>query len=779
MFYHYFLIAWRNLKRKKTLSFIHVLCLSVGLSGFLLVAKYVQYETNFDKFNVNYQHIYRAQTYGEGDRTDDWNQLPIPVAQYLKDNIPELKEAFVLSPIWAEFLSPDTQTVFKELDGCWAPSALFDMFSFELLQGEPLTVLEAPNAIVLSETMAEKYFPGENAMGKTIYDGQQNELMVTGIMRDLPEQSHIKADYFRSNVSITRDYGENWYNSSFTVYVQLNPQASVSYINQKIADVITQHDANSKRVLYLNPLSTLHLKENPRDDRGAVVYMFSGLGLMILLLACVSFMNLTTAFSSLRQVEIGLRKSIGSSRKSIAIQFLSETMFIALVSFVLAVFIAHLVLPVFNSVVDRHIELELLTDYGFTLFLLGVVFITGVLAGAYPAFVVSNYKPVLVLKRSNWVKKNRFSALQGLVYFQFVLSVMLITISLWIYRQVNYLTSKDLGFDQTQLLHCSLPAQKSTVSYAALRDELLAHPGIDNMTMSINSPLHSNRGSQVIPEGWSKENSVFMRWNAACSNYINTMNMQLVEGRNLSDQLANDQQACLINETAARAFGWKQPIGKKLEKEGIYTVVGVIKDFHIDDVHNPIKPYMLLLIEQDLSQAVDLTFNIHPQTTQSSLNHINQVLKRYFTDRLFAVNHYDANVKRVELQIWSSAKNTILFFTVMAVIIAAMGLFGLIYYAAQRRVKEIGVRKVQGAKGYQIFPLITQKYMLMALSANIIVYPIAMLLKNAMPGQFKYQFSLLDVCIVLFISILITLISSGYQVIRASRLNPVEALRYE
>ncbi|MCG8579519.1 MAG: ABC transporter permease, partial [Bacteroidales bacterium] len=372
-----------------------------------------------------------------------------------------------------------------------------------------------------------------------------------------------------------------------------------------------------------------------------------------------------------------------------------------------------------------------------------------------------------------------FSGLHAMVYFQFILSVILITISLWGYRQVRYLTNKDLGFEKKHLLHCSMPEQNSSVSYAALRDEVLSYSGIANMTSSINSPMHSSWGCQVIPEGWSSENSVFSRWNAACSNYLETMSMTLVEGRNLSDKLANDQQACLINETAARTFGWDHPIGKKLEREGTYTVVGVIKDFNIEDVHNPIIPYILFLKDQDLSQAGDLTFKVHPEDMSGSLAHINEVMNRHFKDVLFEVNTYDTNLKRLELRIWNSAKKTILFFTVMAVVIAAMGLFGLIYYAAQRRIKEIGVRKVQGAKVWQILPLITKRYLVMAVLANIIVYPLAIFLQRSMPGQYKYEFTITDMALILVISILVTIISSGYQAFKASVLNPVNALRYE
>jgi putative ABC transport system permease protein len=385
----------------------------------------------------------------------------------------------------------------------------------------------------------------------------------------------------------------------------------------------------------------------------------------------------------------------------------------------------------------------------------------------------------VVLKRINVVKKKQISGLEAMVYFQFLLSVVLITISLWGYRQVNYLTNKDLGFEKEHLLHCSLPKQNSTVSYKSLRNEILAYPGIENMGISINSPMHSSWGCQVTPEGWSSENSVLSRWNAACSNYLSTMNLTLLEGRNLSDEMVNDKHNCLINETAARAFGWEKPIGKKLEREGVYTVVGGIKDFNIEDVHNPIIPYVLFLNEQDLSKANDLTFKIHPETMSGSLAHINKVLDKHFKDVLFEVNGYDANLQRLEIKIWNSANNTIIFFTVMAVIIAAMSLFGLIYYSAQRRTKEIGVRKVQGAKVRQILPLIIKKYLIMAIVVNVIVYPVADFLKYTLPGQYKYQFTVIDVVFILLISILITLISSGFQAYKASVLNPVKALRYE
>jgi putative ABC transport system permease protein len=308
----------------------------------------------------------------------------------------------------------------------------------------------------------------------------------------------------------------------------------------------------------------------------------------------------------------------------------------------------------------------------------------------------------------------------------------------------------------------------------------MENPGIENMTLSVNSPLHSNWGTRLRYEGGPVDDYSYARWNQACENYLNTMSMQLVLGRNFSPDYPADYNTCLVNETAVRKFGWDNPIGKWIDNgQQRYAVIGVIKDFNIEDVHNPILPYFLLLRNWDFGGNNDLTFKVNPETMESNLAHIDKVLKETFPNILFEVNGYDVGTYRLALEIWTSAKNTFAFFTVMAVLIAAMGLFGLVVFASQRRVKEIGIRKVQGAKALQILPLITKQFVVLVVAANIIVYPLARWLENVTPGQFKYQFTFWDLLIVLGISVFVTLASSGYQAFTASQLNPVEALRYE
>jgi len=780
MLKHFILIAWRNIKRRKTLSFIQIMCLSIGLAAFILVARYVQYEKDYDKFNVHFDRIYRAQSYRVNDRLDESAQVVVPLAKYIRDNVPEVESAIATNEIWDEYLSSDDEHVFKEQTGLIVPSEIFNMFSFKLVRGNKANVLDQPNSIVLSETMAEKYFPGEDAMGKTIFDEKKKELLVTGIMEDIPEQSTIAATYFRSNANLLKNYSNNWGNSSFECYVLLKPNVSPSVVSEKIKDVLRIYDQESKQVLYIQPLSNLHLKEHARDDRGSVIFFFSFIGILTLLLACISFMNLTTSFSTMRSVEIGIRKVSGSNRNIIRLQFLTEAILIAFISLAFAIFIAYLILPLFNNVVNRNIELQLFQNPVFILFLLITVLITGFIGGSYPALILSRFKPVNVLKGKTRVSKGKITGLNFMVYIQFILSVVLITSSLWMYKQVSYLKNKDLGYQKENLLHCTLPNLETNVSYEQVRQRILENPGIENMTLSINSPLHSNWGTRLKYEGGPIDDHIYARWNQACVNYLETMSMQLVNGRDFSNDFSADTKTCLVNETAVRQFGWDNPIGKWIDNgEQRYTVVGVIKDFNIDDVHNPIRPYFLLLRDWDFGNYNDVTFKINPETTESSLAHINSVLKESFPDVLFEVNGYDVGTYRVALEIWTSAKNTFAFFTVMAVIIAAMGLFGLVFFASQRRVKEIGIRKVQGAKAEQILPLITKQFMILVFAANIVVYPLARLLENVTPGHFKCHFTIFDLVIVLGISVFVTLVSSGYQALRASQLNPVEALRYE
>lgn len=780
MLKHFILIAWRNIKRRKTLSFIQIMCLAIGLAAFILVICYVQYEKDYDKFNTNFHRIYQTQAYKIGDRTTEYRYLPAPLSKYLRDNVPEIENAILVHEINDEYLSADEEHVYKERQGLYAPSDVFDVFSFELIRGNKKKVLDNANSVVLSEKMAEKYFPGQDAMGKTIFDAQKNELYVTGIMKDIPEQSSIEASYFRSNEPILKDYEENWKSGAFRCYALLKPTVSDIVVSEKIKDIVNTFNEDAKLVLFLQPLKNLHLKPYIQATVGTIIYFYSFIGILTLLLASVSFMNLTTSFSTLRKVEIGIRKVSGSNKNTIRLQFLLEAIVIAFISLIFAIFIAYLLLPLFNIVVNRNMNLEPLQNPIFLLFLFVSVLITGLIGGIYPALIVSEFKPVRVLKGKKSYKKGKISGLNAMVYIQFILSVVLITASIWVYKQVNYIKNKDLGFEKENVLRTVLPDLETNVSYNQIRQRILENPGIEDMTISNGLPLHTWRSNFVKCEGKFADDRTVVPLTQACENFLNTLGIELASGRSFSTDYSADTKNCLVNETFVKNFGWDNPIGKWVEEEQQrYLVVGVIKDFHRVHIHNPIRPYLLLLRDEGFGKDNNLAFKINPETTESSLNHINSVLREAFPNVLFEVNDYDTGANRGALEVWENAKNTFAFFTVMAVIIAAMGLYGLVVFASQRKVKEIGIRKVQGARADQILPLITKQFVVLVLAANIIAFPVAKLAENVSPGVFKYHFTLGDIIIVLAISLLVILVSSGYQAYKASRLNPVEALRYE
>lgn len=778
MIKHFLLIAWRNFQKRKSLSMIQIMCLSIGMTAFILVASYIRYEKDWDKFNVNFDRIYRVQSYKINDRLNDVDQVSVPVSKYLRDHIPEIENAITIREVWGEYLSSDTEHIFYEPDGFQAPTDVFEIFSFHLLQGNKHEVLDDPNSIVVSQTMAEKYFPGQNAMGKVILDPRKKELIITGIMEDIPEQSVIQASYFKSNVNLLKENGENWTSSSYRSIVLLNPNASPTVVSEKIKNVLNEHDKEAKKYLYLRPLSKLHLNAGPRDDKGTVIFFYSFIGILTLLLACVSFMNLTTSFSTLRTVEIGVRKVSGSSKSYLRWQFLSEAIILAFISFVFSILLSYLILPFFNNIVNRHIELQLFNNLTFLLFLIITVLLTGIIAGSYPALIISSFKPVSVLKGNNPFKKGKITGLRSMVYFQFILSIVLITSSLWMYQQVNFLKNKDLGFQKENLLHCNLPSIDTDISYQYLKERILENPGIENMSISYNTPLLSVWGREIKYEEGSNDDFTYIRWNSGDQNYLKTMSMELTKGRDFSENFS-DIQSCLINETAVKTFGWKDPIGKWIDIDGKHMVVGVIKDFNIEDVHNPILPFVLNLHEEKLNRNNHLNFKINPSTKRTSIEHIDKVLKELFPNVLFEVKGFDDGINRVALKIWTNAKDTFAFFAILAVIIAILGLFGLVVFSSQRRVKEIGIRKVHGAEAYQILPLLTKQFVILVLIANINVIPLAYLLERVTPGAFKYHFTISDLCIVFGISVLVTLISSGYQSIKASGLNPIKALRYE
>jgi putative ABC transport system permease protein len=780
MIKHYILIAWRNLRRNKFLSVIQILCLSVGLVTFMLIFRYVQYEKNWDKFNANFDRIYRVQLDWKDGRDYTSTQTPPAMAHYFKDNYPEVEKAIVIREVWEGFLSTSPERTYHEEQGYIAPNEIFEIFSFELLTGNIQTALVEPNSIVLSKTLAEKYFPGENPMGKAVKDGQNKEYRVTGVMKDIPESSHITPTYFLSISSMSSWDLTVWDHQSFRTYLLLRQGVDYHQLNNRIKNVLDEHVKANQFFVYLKPMKELHLNPNNTHDLIIIIFFYSIIGLLILILASINFANLTTAFSISRAKEIGIRKVNGGGISSLQKQFLSESVILAFISLVFALVLARMILPYFNHVVQRDLPFDFFSNPLFFGIVVGSTLLTGIISGMYPAFLLSRFKPVTVLRGNNPVAKGKISGLKFLVTAQFVITVILLASTVWTFRQTQFLKTKHLGFDKSQLFHCKIPWNKSERKYEELRELALKIPGVENMSVSLTTPFHSNWSRKVEKEGASADEWTNFSYNEVSPEFISTFDLQLEEGRFFSKNLQSDQNACVINREGARAFGWDSPLGNRLNIRGEwYQVIGVMKNFHVNSVMWEIQPYVMKLHKGELSGGCELTFKLSGTGNQQAIAELDNLLRANFMNTLFTINHFDERANRGDVKIWESVGRTSAFFTVLAIIIAAVGLFGMVAHTTRKRVKEIGIRRVQGAKSFDIVVLVVKEFFFLLLIANLFVFPVPYLLVKVTPGIYKYQMNSWEFIVIICMSLLIAIFASSYEAIKAANMNPVKSLRYE
>jgi putative ABC transport system permease protein len=486
MFKHYLRIALRTIRRQKLFSIINIAGLAVGLTTFILIALYIQYEYSFDTFHKNYKNIYRVEQIAHlADREDYWTSTVYPLGEAMQKTFPEIENSAVLRGVWGEYLASSEDLTFYEEDGLYAQNTIFEIFSFPFIAGDPENALDEPFSIVLTESAAEKYFPGENALGKIITAKNRFPFKVTGVIKDIPENSEFsEVNYISSISSIEPVEGwtlDNWGNYSFLTYLLVNPKSDNKQLENKIEYFLDEQkeDKSTSVTLWLLPLSKVHIDPDP-DNKGflAIIYMYSAVAIFALLIACINFVNLTTAYSSARAMEIGIKKVVGSDRLSLIFQFLTESVLFAVIATQLAFIIAEFSLPLFNRIVSRNLDIQYIENWEFILFILSISIISGLLAGIYPAFYLSRFKPVKVLKGSAGIAGRRNLFRKILVIFQFVISSMLILSTILLYRQFDFLKNKEMGFNKHNILYLTIDAgnKEGSRNFETIRTELLKNP---------------------------------------------------------------------------------------------------------------------------------------------------------------------------------------------------------------------------------------------------------------------------------------------------------------
>ncbi|MFH1194897.1 MAG: ABC transporter permease [bacterium] len=789
MFKNYFKTAIRNFRRDKIYSSINIFGLAVGMTAFTLVALLLQELYTYDRFQPNFDRIYRVQVEIQDEHKTEWTQTVYPLADELKNTIPEIEEAAVVREIWSEYLSSKDDIVLKDENGFLADPDILKILSFNFIQGNPTAALNQPGSVVLSKSLAQKLFPGEKALGKMMKGSFTRNLIVTGVIEDYPQNSHIKPSYMVSFSTMDRlrtrdylDFRNDWNNNAYRTYVLLKQNTNPVLVDGKIRNLYDSKVEKNDGKLYLQPLNNLAINPTREAKLNTPIPYYAAIAFFILILACINFINLTTARSGLREKEIGVRKVVGGNRWSLIIQFIGESVLVSLPAMIVAFVLTKAYLPVFNSYMTINLELDFIGNWQFVLMMVAIFIFVGVLAGLYPAFYLSSLKPISVIKgtvfgsQSGKIKKGALRKI--LVTFQFIISITLILSTVFMFKQVDFMKNKYLGYNKTNLLRCYIEANDSKSNFTDLRNRLLSNPRIIDASVSVNSPAHGMWGREINWEGGTEEQKLNVYFNIADYNFINTFEMKIARGRNFSKEYTTDSSACLINETLASEIGWDSPIGKRLW-DNQYTVIGVIKDFHPISVHARIPPYLMVLHNGQLSRENDYCVRISPNDISRTMEYVKSTMKTFFPDKLFEVQLYDTDFDKGTMAVWEGVQTTFGFFSALAIIIALIGLLGLVSFSTRRRTKEIGIRKVLGASEGGLYFLVVKEFLILLGTAIVLASPAAYFILITAPGAYKYQVTSLDFIIPLFVIIAVTILATLRLVLNVTKANPADSLHYE
>ncbi|MEM1135233.1 MAG: ABC transporter permease [Bacteroidota bacterium] len=807
MLKNYFLIAFRNLLRVKTFSAINLLGLAAGLACCLLILQYVNYELGYDLFHEKVDRIYRVRydNWQNGRKTFECAAAVPAVGPALKDNFPEVLEFVRLFPIGG-VVSRDVEgslISFKEEKMQVANASVFEIFTFPLIEGNEKTALEGAEKVVISQRAAKKYFKDEDPMGKTLKFMGRWDLEITGIMKDVPANSHIKFDFLISFATITNLWGEDTENSwgwyDYNTYVLLAEGTDVNAFQQKWDKWLEEkrgegwRKSNSKQAFILEPIDEIHLyanllQESEPDEQGDgdIVYFLSLIAVFILVIAWVNYVNLSTARAVDRANEVGVRKALGAKKAQLVRQFMLESIILNAIASIIALAIVIVCIPYFSELTGRELTLSVLGEAWFWSVFFLLFMIGSILSGIYPALVLSAFQPVVVLKGKLRSSSSGILLRKGLVVFQFAASVLLIAGTVIVYQQIRHMLKQDLGFNIEQTLVLQGPGITDDSTYSetfeTFKNELLSEASISKITTSTNVPgdeIYWTRGIKRMqggPESFTTIYNVGMDYD-----YVNTYEIDIKAGRNFSRDFTSDNKAVIINESTCKILQYETP-KEALNEEVILggdtmKVVGVLDDYHQMSLKNVHQPMVFRLIP-----ASNSFYSIKLQTAgiSASLGRIQEKWNTFFPGNPFEYFFLDTFFNR-QYQSEERFGTVFTFFSGLAIFIAGLGLFGLSSFTARQRTKEIGVRKVLGSTVSNIFLLLSSDFMKLVLLANIIAWPLCWFMMEEWLSAFPYRVAI-SWWIFPAAGLLVLLISVAtvsYQTIRAATANPVDALKYE
>ncbi len=790
MIRNFLLTAIRNISRHKGFTFINVTGLAIGLAASLLILLWVQDELSYDRFHENAASIYRVEEdqFYSGERYHV-TVTPHPSGPVWREKIPEIIDQTRINRL-PRLLFRTGDNVFFESSVVAANSGLFRIFTLPFLNGDPETALKDPHSIVLSKKLAEKYFGDANPLGQTVTLENKYPFMVTGVMKEIPGNSIFTFEgvipySFLKEINAISD---SWGNNSIFTFVRIAEGSDIESINKKLTDVVLEYSpqTTTKYLLFPFPDIHLHAQFGYGENRGPVIslYIFTLIAAFILLIACINFINLSTAKASSRSREIGIRKVAGADRKSMIIQFMSESFLLVTASLLIALLLVGLFLKAFNNVSGKSFALTDLLQFKFILSFIIAGLVAGFISGIYPALYLSSFKPVAVLKGEPVSGKGNRRLRQVLVVIQFSLSILIATAAIFMNQQLRFLQNKDLGFDRENLI-CIPMAQDMKGKYYSLKSELLKETLITGVTASLRNPvmIGSNSGGADWP-GRDPEKRVLIGTNGVDYDYLETMKMELESGRNFSRDFPADMARdttgnFLVNEEVVKIMDIGDPVGTSFSFMGLSgTIVGVLKNFHFKGADQQIEPMAFALAGTTFLDYI--LIRLTPGKTEESLKSVekiwNELIPEFPLQYTFIEQDYD-NLFRSQIRLAGLLK----YFTILALIIASLGLYGLSAYSTERRSNEIGIRKVMGADSSTVVITMAGEFLVLVLISIIISLPAGWFIVENLLKQFAYR---IDPGIIVFLligagALIIALLTVSFQAFKASRINPVDALKTE
>lgn len=791
MLLNYLKVTLRQIKRHKIYSLINITGLALGITCCILVLLFVQEEYSFDRFHEKADNIFRiaediqrpAEVF-HSVRVASW------IGPGLKDNFPEVLNA-VRIVRWAGKVSWQDKRFDERL--FYADPSFNKIFTFPLTEGNIKSALSFPNSVIISRQLANKYFGDQSAIGQVLTVDGEYDFTVTGVLADIPRNSHIKFDFLAHFDHVRNIYGEERFQKNRVMaytYLELNDPDSTSQIEDKLPGFLSKQKGDeyaAMRSLSLLPLTSIHFHshsgvELSKNSKASFSYYLTGIALLILIIACINYINLSTARAAKRSLEVGVRKVLGADRRRLFQQFVGESMIFAFIAAVIALILAWLFLPVFNSLLARDLVMDIDSNALLWLGISGLVFLVGGLSGSYPALLLASLRLSEILKRK--VFKNSMTGLllrKGLVVFQISLAVIFIIGTLVVSRQLDFIQNKNLGFDKDNVLILP-PPLKLASGYLGFKSELLAHPGILEVTASTGMPgRYPGIPFSFIPEGGTKAESVLLDYTAIDFDYFTFYGLQLLNGRSFSRSASSDtRQTFILNEAAVKKLGWEEPIGRRLVevREGIKgEIIGVVRDFHNVSLHDQIQPAIYQVETQMLGQVA---VRFVPPREKEVISFLEAKWLEWAPNNIFYFSYLDDDLTAL-YQSDQKAGQVFEMAAVLTVFIACLGLLGLSVYTAEQRIKEIGIRKTLGASVSGIVKLLSKDFLILGIVANLIAWPVIYYIMHLWLKNFVYHTSIPFWLFVLGsgLAAAASMSTVGFQALKAARSDPVKSLRYE